>query len=104
MREQIQVHVELCRPEARLPQYAHPDDAGTDILKSKVIVKSVHIGIRGKIYEELAVNKRLTSCFDFLSSLFPCVFADAALTKKCGNTLCSGCAEIFDFHACILSL
>lgn len=37
MREQIQVHVELCRPEARLPQYAHPDDAGTDIYAAESV-------------------------------------------------------------------
>jgi len=31
MREQINIPVELCRPDARLPMYAHPDDAGMDI-------------------------------------------------------------------------
>ena len=37
MREQIQVPVELCRPAARLPQYAHPDDAGTDIYAAETV-------------------------------------------------------------------
>lgn len=37
MREQIQVAIELCRPEARLPQYAHPDDAGTDIYAAETV-------------------------------------------------------------------
>ena len=31
MREQINIPAELCRPDARLPVYAHPDDAGMDI-------------------------------------------------------------------------
>ncbi len=37
MREQIQVAIELCRPEARLPQYAHDDDAGTDIYAAETV-------------------------------------------------------------------
>lgn len=37
MREQIQVAVELCRPEAKIPQYAHPDDAGTDIYAAETV-------------------------------------------------------------------
>lgn len=37
MREQIQVAIELCRPEARLPQYAHEDDAGTDIYAAETV-------------------------------------------------------------------
>lgn len=37
MREQIQVAIELCRPEARLPQYAHADDAGTDIYAAETV-------------------------------------------------------------------
>ena len=31
MREQIKIPVELCRPDANLPAYAHSDDAGMDI-------------------------------------------------------------------------
>lgn len=37
MREEIEIFAELCRPDARLPQYAHPEDAGMDIYAAETV-------------------------------------------------------------------